>query len=235
MKFLKFLFGLFIIMVVVAVLVGGYFGFVPGVSALFGSNKARDLGVRASTQAYDQGNADIGWQRQTSNDASAPLQYSGYHDANFSLTSEQVTSLMQDGGWKYNPIAKDFQMKIHDDGSVEISGILDIGKLKKYASITNLGDISGYAKKYGILTPTIPFYAAGTASVTNNQLSLNLTSAQAGRLSIPLTPDINKAVAGAVQQRINEIPGMKIDSLTFSQGKLDYKGTFPDKIITSNQ
>ncbi|MEK7874346.1 MAG: hypothetical protein AAB502_10895, partial [Chloroflexota bacterium] len=34
------------VLVVVAVLAGGYFGFVPSVSSIFGSNRPRDLGVR---------------------------------------------------------------------------------------------------------------------------------------------------------------------------------------------
>jgi hypothetical protein len=49
MKFiLGILFGILAV-VVVLVLVAGYFGFVPGISNIFGSNKPVDLGITKCT------------------------------------------------------------------------------------------------------------------------------------------------------------------------------------------
>jgi len=42
----KILLGIILLVVIAAVLVLGFLGFIPGVSALFGANKPRDLGVK---------------------------------------------------------------------------------------------------------------------------------------------------------------------------------------------
>ena len=52
MKFLKWLAITIGALVIIAVLVFGYLGFVPGVSNLFGSNKPKDLGVIYTAADY---------------------------------------------------------------------------------------------------------------------------------------------------------------------------------------
>lgn len=52
-KFIKVIFGIFLVIILGIVLVLGYFGFVPGVSNLLGSNKPRDLEVRTTAAEYD--------------------------------------------------------------------------------------------------------------------------------------------------------------------------------------
>jgi hypothetical protein len=232
MKFIKILFSIILIIVVILALVGGYLGLVPGVSALFGSNKSKDLGVMASQQAFDSGNKKIMLQRVEidATPGMPDLLYQGSHVVNAALSSEEITSLMQKGFYKYNPIADSFQMKINSDGSVEISGILDLRKLKHYVADAGLGNIDQYAQKYGLLVSQLPFYASGTASVSNNSASLNFTTIQIGRISIPVSSQIDQGADALIDQRIQKISGMSIKSLTFSQGQMNLSGNFPDKL-----
>jgi hypothetical protein len=61
----KFLLGLLIFIVVilvVAVGVGGYLGIVPGVSSLFGANKPKNLGVTFTSQDLTNAEAKAGTQ-----------------------------------------------------------------------------------------------------------------------------------------------------------------------------
>ena len=63
---MKVILGIFIgilTVVVVLVLVAGYFGFVPGISNIFGSNKPRDLGVTATLANYSSVTAKDNIQR----------------------------------------------------------------------------------------------------------------------------------------------------------------------------
>lgn len=230
MKFLKWLLIIVLVLVLAAALVGGYFGLVPGFSNLFGSNKPKDLGVKVSMEAFNSGNNKMMLQRVQSAGNSSGLVYHGSHAVNASLTSEEISSLIQKGFYKYNPIAEGFEMKIHDDGSVEASGILNFSKLEHYFTDANLGNVQDYIKKLGILTPRVPFYLSGTASVINNQASLNLSAIQLGRISIPTSQAIADGADSLIDRRLQNIPGMSISSLSFSQGQMHYVGNFPDKL-----
>jgi hypothetical protein len=235
MKVLKISLLVVAILIVIVVVVGGYFGFVPGVRALFGSDKPRDLGVVASAQSFASGEAKIGFVRQDAGASSATtITYEGSHQVNVSLTSEEFTSLMQNGSWKhtwqYNPIADGFQVKFHPDGTVEVAGVLDRIKLQGYLGATGFKDVLGYVNSFGFLPTTIPFYASGSGSIVDNRVSLSVSSAQLGRISLPTDTSAIQAVQDIVERRIAGIPGLDVTSLNFNGGTLNFKGTYPSVI-----
>ncbi len=235
MKVLKIVLIVIVILLVIVIAVGGYFGFVPGVRTLFGSDKPRDLGVVASAQSFASGEAKIGLTRQDAGAASATtVTYQGSHQVDVSLTSEEITSLMQNGSWKqtwqYNPIADGFQVKIHPDGSVETAGVLDRTKLVGYLSATGFKDVLGYVNSLGFLPNTIPFYASGSGSIVNGKVTVSISKAELGRISLPTDASAMQAVQDVVERRIAGIPGLDVASLNFNGGTLNFKGTYPSVI-----
>lgn len=58
--FFKFVGFLILILIIVVILLLGYLGFVPGVSAIFGSNKPRDLGITHTQADLDSAQTKLG-------------------------------------------------------------------------------------------------------------------------------------------------------------------------------
>jgi hypothetical protein len=224
-----------VVIIIIIILVGGYYGLVPGVSSFFGSDKPKDLGVVASVESFKSGIDKVGLVRDDSAAAtSKSITYEGSHPVNISLSSEEITSLTQSGSWKptwsLNPIADKFEMKISPNGTVEVSGLVDMNKLNGYLSTTGYKDVQSYLSKFNFLPNKIPFYASGTGSITNNKVTLNINSAELGRIPLPVDPSSLGDAANFVEREISQIPGMSVTSANFSGGKLNFKGTYPSKI-----
>jgi len=235
MKILKWILAVVVVVVVVLVLLGGYFGFVPGISAVFGSDKPRDLGVAASAESFKTGSLKIGLAREDTEAAtSLSVTYQGSHAVNVSLSSEEISSLLQNGTWKktwqFNPIADDFQMKISSDGGVEMAGLLDMNKLNGYLSATGFSDVESYTSKFNFLSNKVPFYLSGSGSIINNKVNLAVTSAELGRIPLPTDAVAVQAAESFIERRIAGISGMSVTSLNFNGGTLNFKGTYPSTI-----
>ncbi len=230
MKILKILLYLVIILVVVLILVAGYFGLIPGVSTLFGSDKPRDLGVTTSSELYNTANSKIAVTRSGDATTASKLSYEGSHAVDISMTSEEISSLVEKGQWKYNPVSDSFKVKVNTNGTVEVAGLLNRTKLDGYLSATGYTEALKYTKTLNFLPEKVPFYLNGTASVTNNKVTMNLSSAQIGRVPLPTDSVSVGAVKSFVERRISSVPGLNVASFDFSNGKINFKGTYPNKI-----
>lgn len=160
--------------------------------------------------------------------------YHGSHAVSFSLTSEEVSSLFQAGPWKktwqFNSIADHFQVKISDDGTVQVAGLLNIKKLDGYLSATGFSDILPYVDKFNFLPNEVPFYLSGSGSINNNKVDLNVAKAELGRIPLPTDAGTVQGAESFVERRIAGISGMDITSMSFDGGKLNFKGTLPSTI-----
>jgi hypothetical protein len=235
MKFLKFILILIIVLVLAAVVVLGYFGFLPGVSNLFGSNKPRDLGVvytEADLQSgYDK--ADVTVIELSANDTSLPqgIKWEGEVVINDAFSDEEVTAMINDIAWK-GRLMDDVQVKIHDDGVVEMSGVLRVDHLEEFASAFGYtSEQIEAAKDYlNLVTVNPPFYATGTASVSDGQVSLEVTSAEIGRVGLPADfVTSNRSLAETIiEDSMAKVPGLSAASLTFGDGQMKFDGTYPE-------
>jgi len=61
-RFIKWLSITLGILIIIIVLVGGYFGLVPGVSSIFGFDKPKDLGITYTEADRLSGRAKAGWE-----------------------------------------------------------------------------------------------------------------------------------------------------------------------------
>jgi hypothetical protein len=231
MKFLKGLAIAIGALVIVAVLVLGYLGFVPGVSNVFGSNKPRDLGVTYTAADYASAHARNGTTHTVLPAGSVPsIIFSGSHPVNTVYTQAEINALINTRQWTNYPL-KDCQLRINPDNTVELSGIIIMNRLKGYETALNLGDnmnaITGYLK----YIPGDPaFYAKGTIEVVNGQIvNTEISEFKVGNLTF--TKQVQDNLQGLISNAYSEIaayPGFSITTLKFTGGKVQFVGTLPD-------
>jgi len=230
-------------------------GYIPGLSALFGATKPRDLGVTYTDadqkSARDKGQVE--WETlsaNTSDDQS--IQFTGSHEVNNSWNSAEMTALLNDRPWKYWPI-NTVQMRINPDGTAEMSGVVNSSKLRGYAS--GIGVPAVVADRISILPAQAAFYIKGTGALSENSVSkFDITSAQLGRLSIPtgvllsrnslgaktafaqnVVSELEKysgkkaAIVNFINGRLSWISGFFAKKAHVSDSKLFFEGTLPDK------
>jgi hypothetical protein len=239
MKFLMgFLAGL-LVLVVLGVLVAGYFGFVPGVSSLFGSDKAVDLGVDSTQSDYQSARAKGDIDRVDLPESTPPgnsAQFIGQHPASFSLSSAEATALVNEKSWLYFPI-RDAQIRFNPDGSAEFSGILELEKLPDFVaalgvSEADFNEVVGRIENFSLLQKNLPFYIKGTGSVTNGNIVYHTDEIKVGRVNIPVDGINEKRgqVISNVEDVIARIPGFSVNNFSISGGQMHFDGTLPDSV-----
>jgi hypothetical protein len=263
MKIIKALFGIAAVLVIAIVLVLGYLGLIPGVSNLMGTNKPRDLGIIYTQADYNSARAKskIAYEVLPSGTpASQSLQRSGQNNINTAWSSAEITSLMNGRPWKYWPY-KDVQVKLNEDGSAEISGVLDKSKILNYAAAINLPtEVVKYAVNFLPADPV--FYVKGRATLTENKVGLfEPQKVEIGRMPLPLgtllsfapslietayaqslqdfTADLSKVqdkktyIINYINKRLASIPGFYAKSAEFGKDKLIFDGTLSAKESTA--
>jgi hypothetical protein len=233
----KFLKGLLItvgVLVIAAVLVLGYLGFVPGVSNLFGSNKPRDLGVTWTLADYDSAHAKNGTTHTVLPATAGPegsIKFSGAHPVNTTYTQAEINAEINNRQWEYYPL-KDCQLRINPDNTVEFSGVIITSNLKGYATGMKLGDDSLNAiTNYLKYVPGNPaFYAKGNVEVANGQIvNTDITEFKVGNLNLTSQIQDNlQNIINNIYTQMAAYPGFKITTLKFVNGKVQFVGTLPD-------
>jgi len=241
MRILKIIFITLFIIVALIVLVLGYFGFVPGLSHLFGSDKPRDLGIRYTQADYDSASQKNNVKIVTVSSApniESSIQWGGSHQVNNSFTSEEVTARinMNSANWAYFP-AKDVQIKFNQDGSVEASGILLFDRLEGFAAATKVpqSDIQTVLQvfnEYKIPKIPIPVYMKGNLTIKDNNVDIAIPTLEIGRLILPrnVYAPAKSYFEDFVKQQLNSggYGDLYVKSLDFDNGKLNFNGTLPD-------
>ncbi len=235
MKLIKGFVGFVLFLVLLGVGVGGYFGLIPGVSNLFGSNKARDLGVKYTQADFDSVVAKGGAERtvMASSEANAQgLLYEGATQINQSFTSSELTALTNKyDRWVNNPFSN-LQIKITGN-SAEVSGIVSMKTM--FTMIKSLGfsqaQIDEAMAKYNVPYADIPFYVNGQASIVNNKGAMNLSKVELGRVPVPqaMVTQYQGEVTNLVMDSLLKVPNIDIKKASFENGQLAVDGTFPNK------
>ena len=215
------------------VLVLAYVGVVPGLSAVF--VKQKDLGVHPDPQQVSEINAQIGHEvildTATLPQAGQPV-YEGSIELAGSYSDQQVTSVLD--SWSKNWAITPFynvQVKIHEDGTAEASGILKVKEAISLAkhlgySEAEIETAAGYATS---INGDLPVYMMGSASVDNNQVSADISNLQIGTVTVPtaISSQIVSAVEDAVQRRMQQVPTLDIKSMNLTGGKVNISGMVP--------
>lgn len=217
-KFLVFL----IVIILLPICILAYLGFVPALSKFV--TKPQDLGIKTDKTLVT-----------SFEEKYAPKDNAKTVNLDVNLTSEEITSVF--AVWEdrdiYFPL-KDVQVRFNGDGTGEASGYLKIGTAVKLAK--NLGysdaDIAKGKDYIKYVSGDLPFYVKGTGGMLNNKLSIDPSSFQLGRVSVPdsITTPAAKAVGDMINRRIEQIGGADIKEASFTTGKFHLVGSVPSSI-----
>lgn len=235
-KLLKALGILILAVVTLAILVGGYFGFVPGVSALFGSDKPKDLGVRHTPHDLASAETKSGIAFRYKPSTGSPdgsIAFDGSLRIDGSFSGAELTALLAADQWEYN-FLEDTQIRINTDGSEEVAGVLVIDRIPGFLaargySAATIEKIEGMLK----YIPTDPaFHVKLDAGWKDDVLDMRLQEASVGRLSASekWLDDNGSTITSAVQSHVLSAGETRIESLDFDGGTMGYHGTFPSSI-----
>ena len=261
MKFLKG-FGIAVgAVIVIAVLVLGYLGFMPGLSNLFGSNKPRDLGVTYTSNDFQAARAKIGTAITDSPSTTQPsttppsttlpstelppnakpeqsLKPSKRGAASIAFTQAEINALLNNPQWKNYPLSN-CQLRINPDGTAEFTGLLLKERLVGYGkTIGTTKDKLKFLTDYLKYLPgDIAFYIKGTVAVTNGQIvNADITDFRAGNLSLTgQVQDHMDRLIQLAQTKMAKSHDFSIKSLKFANGRLEFDGTLPSIIRTKIQ
>ena len=199
-----------LIIFVLLVLGAGMTGFVPVVSDILGTNAPRDLGVKVTQADYDSALAATGFKLDSSAGygPDTHITYSGQKAVSVGLTDAQLSALIDFDHATQYPV-RNAQVKIHADGTLEAAAYIKVDSYKGY-SVNNAVYVKG---SFDVLP--------------GGQIKLHPAEVQVGRAPVPLVESGVAAAEQEVNSKIASIPGLSIQSITYEEGKVNFKGTIP--------
>lgn len=233
-----------------------YFEVMPSIAGIVSPEKPRDLGVRPTQEDLLSARSKLSIRgvRLRESTAQAPpsarstglpwseaaartVDFSGSVAVRTTMSSQEITALVNSGRWKYYPVS-DFQMKIGDGGLVEVSGLLRADRLYGFGEVAGVSPetVAVVMDKLGIANSSPAFYLRGVASMAENRLRWDLQEIEIGRLTVPanLVAENRGRVTSLVEAGLNRVPGLAIRSATFDDGVLRLEGALPE-VISSVQ
>jgi hypothetical protein len=225
-----------IILIILGVALAAYFGFVPCMSNILGTTKARDLGIKYTESNYIDYNqkAKVAIRKVSEKQGTKGkgIEYDGKTVVDQSFTQEELSARINYSTWKYIPVTGS-QVKINQDGTVEFSANVVTNNLPGFIeAVGSLRFAKDEAQKtidfLNKIAPNPAVYAKFSASVEKNNPTIHVESLQVGRLSVPIsTVGGDDAIKGLVEHIFSLVPGLDVESLTFTGGKMNIKGTAP--------
>jgi hypothetical protein len=216
--------GIFVLVLLGMYFAAGYFlGNLPFASKLLGTNTPRDLGVEVSVSSATEGLSALHKPITTADLQGITKNPQLYTKVNGSLTNEQASSMLCLGDIPDFPL-KLVQVKFGDNGSVEVSGVLDVVKLQ--ATLKSYGVSGGIIDTIMNIVKNakwVNVYASGTLSISNNVVTSELKKLEIGRITVPIgwvesnTTSILNSVSSSLTSS-----GYNIRNMTISQGKVTF-------------
>lgn len=230
------------ILIVVIILAGiatlglGYYGFVPGLSAVLGSAKPRDLRIDPTGDDLVSAKAKTGIVFGNLLSGLPPeqsIKFTGQKDMVVDLTDEELTALLRSDSWHYDFIEK-AQIRINADGSEEISGLLRLDRVNGYMAAQHVptDKLRPYLHALESFSHHPAFYVKLNSSWQDGKLTMEVMRAEVGRYEFDkrLLAAHAAEMTAAVEKHVLGIPGVTIRTLTFGGGQMHFEGTFPESI-----
>lgn len=184
---------------------------VPGVSSIFGMNKPKDLGIKASPEALASLEKKIPMEIKSEQKSYGNLSevFVGTLPYKGQTTDEEITSFLQrfEGD---NPIFSGTQVKFIE-GGMELSSMVN----------------------YQVNAPA---YAKVMVTRTGTQsISLDVVEGKLGIFNVPeeYLQQVEDWAEEQINTKMNEIEGFSMTSLEYHEGISDFNGSFP-KTVYSN-
>lgn len=232
MKILKLFFSLLLLLVLVGVLGLGYLGFIPAISKLMGTDKPRDLGMKFTQENYDSGIAKSGMKLDTlPTDSEVSVKYEGTHEVKNNFSDDEINAHLIKTSLSEFPFSQ-VQLRINDDNSCEVSGIVKLTQMENYLSIfgVSTGDFEKALEKVNIPLADVPFYAKGMGTARDNSLSLDFSNIEVGRFPVPsnIVNEYEDNLSQLGNTIMKSIDGFSVKEARFENNSIYFDGTLPD-------
>ena len=235
----KFLIVFTTIVVFLLLILGGiaaYFGFIPGLSDTF--VRRVDLGVENDPQLNIDLKNKIGLQFNIPEEelpTNKEVIYEGSLEVDESLTSEQVTSILNTvkSELEYIPFSN-VQIRVNEDGTTEASFDLDIKTTVNEAKKLGYTDeeIEKGKQYVGALGNSVYVYTKLSFDMSDDQLTVTPYAFRIQNFNIPtaITSIVAETGSRAIEQRLSLVPNLSISSLQQVGDRLNFKGTIPESL-----
>ncbi len=236
-KILIFLLVLLLLTILIIVSVGGYYGFVPGVSAIFGSDKPKDLGVSYTESEFNTYNRKANF--TLNEDTSGKLNeegvvFSGQTEVKDNFTKEEVSARVNYSSWVYMPI-NNVQINFPSDNTIEFSANLLVDRLAGFINAVGLqvsNEDIDEGLKYLKITSNPTIYARAKVEVNDNIPSIHLDNLQVGRFNIPFENyDADSILESATRTIFASVPGFYAKSVSITPNGMMFEGTLPTNAV----
>lgn len=223
------------IIIIILFLIAAYFGFIPGVSAIF--MKQVDLGVTSDPALVEAMHQETGYKDML--DANSPtssdLEFTGELEIDRQFTNAEITSYINDIASKWEGVPyRNVQVKANDDGTIESSAMINISRaLSELQKLGYSSDQLEQVEKYTRFLPEeVPIYAVVSGSVENNQISLDVIDGKAGNIPVPSKyfDQIESALIDVAEKEMMKTPTLDIESIQVQNGNVAVQGTFPSQV-----
>ncbi len=228
-----------VLLVGIPVLVLGWLGFVPGVSALLGADEPRQLGVQytpADMQSFEN-KSGIRFEEATATPAHPQTPETNHafgspQRVETTFTQEELSAAINGTALPWLPL-KEVQVKL-SDRTIELSGLLSADRIPELArlaagsgySASDLARVVGYAEKLG---PNVPVYIKASGAVEHAQLDLELRAISVGRFNVP--PDAVARIApNGIHRPVKARDNFAVEQATPEEGSLSFTGILPSTI-----
>jgi flagellar capping protein FliD len=199
-------------LIIVTVIAASGIFYIPGFSEVLGTNKPRDLGVKADPARFNallaQENVKLSGQ-YSNYYLTAPIKYGSAVPMDTTVSSEDLTSMMQATNNAKGPL-KDMQVKLGNNNEMEMTAYADL-------------ETFGYPVKG-------PIYLKGTF-LKGSSSSVNINIREGNFGLIPVPENVLKQGEDGLEQELNRqlsnMQGLRIDQLEITNGQLHYSGAFP--------
>jgi len=231
---LLWILGIFGLMIVGVVALLTFFGFMPGLSGLFGTNKAKNLNVSYSQADLASFKQKTGVNFLSSNvapasskDPATKTYFSNPKAIDVWLTQQEVTAALNNIGVDKGPI-KNIQVSFAGN-NIALSGNIDGSVMSQAMDSANSASTNqkslfsdlGFMKYFG----NLPIYLQASVTVNNNQASLKILSAKVGNFGLPVSV-ANDAI-GSSNLKISASDELNIQTAEVTNNQLHFVGTLP--------
>lgn len=194
----------------------------------------KDLGIVADQQDFNNAlkKLDLKTNPIDSNIPPADsLYFNGTHPIIQKLTEEELTAFIRYFNYAYNPLKDDFQLRLNNDNTFDISGTLIINNIIPSCQAFDVpkDDIRYIMSALRFIKTDAPFLMSGEISITDNKPSISVHHLKVAHVPIPLGP-LQDTIEQFTQDRINSITGLNIKNLNIDDGKAELEGMSPDSV-----
>jgi hypothetical protein len=225
-----------VLIILIPLLVLGWLGFVPGLSAMMGASTPRDLGIQytpADSRSYRK---KLGVNFEAVDDEPAHPEkpetrqvFTNPQQFETSFSQEELSAAINDSASGWLPL-KDIQIKL-GDRMIEISGLLRTDRIPEFlrrAGRLNLHEVylqraADFAAK---LADSVPVYIKAAGAIEHSQLDLELQTVEVGRFSIP-SDVLAKISAKGLHKTIKARETLAVQTAIPQEGSLSFVGILP--------